>query len=171
MTEARATAVTETPWVGEFLAPRTLTMSYEPHAELVGPGSLTPTDDGLRVTARWHPRSRRMAFVLLGVVLACLAAAMLLVAAPGAGGAAMGAVALGAFVPTVALSRWHYADRPIDVVMPWSEVARPGVSEDALVFEVRKPTTGTVRFTMPGKGLRELRAYAKALQERRAPRA
>lgn len=151
MPEARTDEVATTPWRGGSRRPRAV-LTHERPTELEGPGTLEPTDEGLRVVATWRPRSQRLATTLLGGLLGFVSLTVGLMAEGSntrwVGVSLAAALTLGG----VALGRWLFRDRAVDLRMPWSEVVRPGVSEDALSFEVRKPSAGTVRFAMPGRG-------------------
>lgn len=136
----------------------------EAHAEIVGPGSLAVTDEGLHVVAEWNPVLRRFFSALLGGSLA-VGLDVALTAWTGRWwlGLLAGAAAIAA--TWVVVRRTAYR-RPYERVVPWAEVSRPGVSEDALVFEVKRPQRGVVRFTVPGWGLVELRPLAQEIKRR-----
>lgn len=136
----------------------------ELHAEIVGPGSLTVTDEGLHVVAEWDPALRRFFSALLGGTLA-VGLGVALDAWTGRWW--LGLVAgVAAVAATWVVVRRTGSRRPYERVVPWAEVSRPGVSEDALVFDVKRPRAGVVRFTVPGWGLVELRPLAQELKRR-----
>jgi len=136
----------------------------EPYAEIVGEGSLTLADDGLHLSAEWEPTTRRVLVVLLALTLGVTAVVALCLALDWSNFLPFGVVL--AAVPAIGLPWVLIRRRPYARVIPWEEVARPGISNDQIIFEVKKPNAGAVRFSMVGYGLAELRPLAQEIKRR-----
>jgi hypothetical protein len=145
-------------------------------SELAGKGSITVTDEGLRIVGIWAPVSRRSWLLLLTLFASGLAPAF-----AASFGLSTGPVCLSfvvALVGGATLAVLSTRRRLFDHTIPWSAVRRAGISENALTFQLpslgallksrrrSSRTVSFVRFAVPGYGLKELRPLASQLVRR-----
>lgn len=143
---------------------RSFWIHEQPLLDLVGPGTLTVTDDGLQISATFSPLRRRQRLYLLSLLAFVLAASVL--AGLGAPAAAVVPVLLLVAAGGPALAVRSTRSRPFAQLIPWGQLRRPGISDGALCFEVHGPIKGLARFRVPGAGLRELQPIARELVRR-----
>ncbi|MFO0630325.1 MAG: hypothetical protein U0325_32515 [Polyangiales bacterium] len=126
-----------------------------------GPGSLVITPSGLRLRSRWTPVAARGLVAVGGALSGLLLGGVLLSADLVAAGL------VGFTAPLVGAAfyvRRRLAPRDFDAVVSWDAVGKPGVSQGALVFELRGEPAGMVRFIAAGADFAEMRRFAQAIK-------
>lgn len=152
-------AATDLTLEGTFSPPTAF--AEQSSAGFSGAGVLTITPGGLHLRGRWTPVSQRGMVAVAGTLSGLIVGGVLL-------SADLAAAALFGLVAPLASAalyvRRRLGPRDFDAVVAWDAVGRPGVSQGALLFELRGSPAGTVRFVAAGADFATLRRVAQAMR-------